>query len=57
MTPCSFHAKIITRPGKTPVTRQESAALKIAKVIRAHTLLLLQRLDHMDVDEAAGCCE
>ena len=57
MTPCSFHAKIITRRGKSPVTRQESAALNMAKFIRAQTLLLLERLEQMDLDEAAGCCE
>ncbi|MGS6386219.1 Rop family plasmid primer RNA-binding protein, partial [Enterobacter hormaechei] len=48
MTPCSFHAKIITRRGKSPVTRQESAALNMAKFIRAQTLLLLERLEQMD---------
>ena len=57
MTPCSFHAKIITIRGKSPVTRQESAALNMAKFIRAQTLLLLERLEQMDLDEAAGCCE
>ncbi|MEP8981946.1 Rop family plasmid primer RNA-binding protein, partial (plasmid) [Enterobacter hormaechei] len=45
MTPCSFHAKIITRRGKSPVTRQESDALNMAKFIRAQTLLLLERLE------------
>ena len=57
MTPCSFHAKIITRRGKSPVTRQESAALNMDKFIRSQTLLLLERLEQMDLDEAAGCCE
>jgi hypothetical protein len=57
MTACSFHAKIITRRGKSPVTRQESAALNMAKFIRSQTLLLLERLEQMDLDEAAGCCE
>ncbi|WP_427870445.1 Rop family plasmid primer RNA-binding protein, partial [Enterobacter cloacae] len=38
-------------------TRQESAALNMAKFIRAQTLLLLERLEQMDLDEAAGCCE
>ncbi len=35
------------------MTRQESAALNMAKFI----LLLLERLEQMDLDEAAGCCE
>ncbi|QCH13521.1 Rop family plasmid primer RNA-binding protein [Salmonella enterica] len=39
------------------MTRQESAALNMAKFIRAQTLLLLERLEQMDLDEAAGCCE
>ncbi|MEJ2820883.1 Rop family plasmid primer RNA-binding protein, partial [Streptococcus pneumoniae] len=39
------------------MTRQESAALNMAKFIRAQTLLLLERLELMDLDEAAGCCE
>ena len=38
------------------MTRQESAALNMAKFIRAQTLLL-ERLEQMDLDEAAGCCE
>ena len=38
------------------MTRQESAALNMAKFIRAQTLLLLERLEQMDLDEAAGCC-
>ena len=29
----------------------------MAKFIRAQTLLLLERLEQMDLDEAAGCCE
>ena len=36
---------------------QESAALNMAKFIRSQTLLLLERLVQMDLDEAAGCCE
>ncbi|MEP8479320.1 Rop family plasmid primer RNA-binding protein (plasmid) [Enterobacter hormaechei] len=39
------------------MTRQESAALNMAKYIRAQTLLLLERLEQKDLDEAAGCCE
>ncbi|MEP8848101.1 Rop family plasmid primer RNA-binding protein, partial (plasmid) [Enterobacter hormaechei] len=39
------------------MTRQESSALNMAKFIRAQTLLLLERLEQMDLDEAAGCCE
>ena len=38
------------------MTRQESAALNMAKFIRSQTLLL-ERLEQMDLDEAAGCCE
>ena len=34
------------------MTRQESAALNMAKFIRAQTLLLLERLEQMDLDEA-----
>ncbi|MED5668302.1 Rop family plasmid primer RNA-binding protein, partial [Enterobacter hormaechei] len=57
MKPCSFHAKIITRPGESPVPRQESADLNMAKFIRAQTLLLLERLEQIGLDEASGCCE
>ncbi|MGS6195634.1 Rop family plasmid primer RNA-binding protein, partial [Enterobacter hormaechei] len=57
MTPSSIHEKIITRRRKSPVTRQQSAAHHNAKYIRPQTLLLLERLEHMDLDEAAGCCE
>ncbi|MEP8746119.1 Rop family plasmid primer RNA-binding protein, partial (plasmid) [Enterobacter hormaechei] len=39
------------------MTRQESAALYMAKFIRSQTLLLLERLEQLDLDEAAGCCE
>ncbi|MBU6841343.1 Rop family plasmid primer RNA-binding protein [Staphylococcus aureus] len=39
------------------MTRQESAALNMAKFIRAQTLLLLERLEQMDLDEDAGYCE
>ncbi|MDR9930176.1 Rop family plasmid primer RNA-binding protein, partial [Enterobacter hormaechei subsp. xiangfangensis] len=45
MTPCYFHAKFITRRGKSPVTRQDSAALNMANFIRAQTLLLRERLE------------
>ncbi|MGS6226601.1 Rop family plasmid primer RNA-binding protein, partial [Enterobacter hormaechei] len=38
MTACSFHETIITRRGKSPVTRQQSAALNMAKFIRSQTL-------------------
>ncbi|MDR9969167.1 Rop family plasmid primer RNA-binding protein [Enterobacter hormaechei subsp. xiangfangensis] len=39
------------------MTRQYSAALYMAKFIRSQTLILLERLEQMDMDEAAGCCE
>ncbi|MDR9969175.1 Rop family plasmid primer RNA-binding protein, partial [Enterobacter hormaechei] len=39
------------------MTSQESAALNLAKFIRSQTLLLLERLEQMDLDVAAGCCE
>ena len=52
-----FSRKNHHQTGKSPVTRQESAALNMAKFIRAQTLLLLERLEQMDLDEAAGCCE
>ncbi|MGS6386181.1 Rop family plasmid primer RNA-binding protein [Enterobacter hormaechei] len=49
MTPWSFHAKIISRRGKSPVTRQESAALKMAKFIRAQTLLILEPFSYKNL--------
>jgi hypothetical protein len=52
-----FSRKNHHQTGKSPVTRQESAALNMAKFIRSQTLLLLERLEQMDLDEAAGCCE
>ncbi|MGK4348663.1 Rop family plasmid primer RNA-binding protein [Escherichia coli] len=39
------------------MTKQESAALNMAKFIRAQSLLLLEKLDVLDLvdDEAADC--
>ena len=54
MTEFCFHLEMITRQGKTHVNRQESAALNMAKFIRAQTLLLLEKIDHLD-DEATDC--
>ncbi|MDR9910530.1 Rop family plasmid primer RNA-binding protein [Enterobacter hormaechei subsp. steigerwaltii] len=39
------------------MTRQESAPLNMAKFIPSQTLLHHERLEQMDQDEAAGCCE
>ncbi|EKD2551841.1 Rop family plasmid primer RNA-binding protein [Escherichia coli] len=39
------------------MNRQESAALNMAKFIRAQSLLLLEKLDVLDLDDAAGDCE
>jgi hypothetical protein len=48
---------MITRQGKTHVNRQESAALNMAKFIRAQTLLLLEKIDQLDLDDEATDCE
>lgn len=39
------------------MTKQESAALNMAKFIRAQSLLLLEKLDVLDLDEEATTCE
>jgi len=39
------------------MTKQESAALNMAKFIRAQSLLLLERLDVLDLDDEAADCE
>ena len=39
------------------MNRQESAALNMAKFIRAQSLLLLEKLDILDLDDAAADCE
>lgn len=39
------------------MTKQESAALNMAKFIRAQSLLLLERLDVLDLDDEAAECE
>lgn len=39
------------------MTKQESAALNMAKFIRAQSLLLLEKLDVLDLDEEATACE
>ena len=57
MTEFCFHLEMITRQGKTHVNRQESAALNMAKFIRAQTLLLLEKIDQLDLDDEATECE
>ena len=57
MTEFCFHLEMITRQGKTHVNRQESAALNMAKFIRAQTLLLLEKIDQLDLDDEATDCE
>ena len=37
--------------------KQESAALNMAKFISAQSLLLLEKLDVLDLDEEATACE
>lgn len=49
-------AQKITRKSKS-MTKQESAALNMAKFIRAQSLLLLEKLDVLDLDEEATTCE
>lgn len=39
------------------MNRQESAALNMAKFIRAQTLLLLEKIDLLDLDDEATVCE
>jgi len=39
------------------MTKQESAALNMAKFIRAQSLLLLEKLDVLDLDEEVTTCE
>jgi len=39
------------------MTKQESSALNMAKFIRSQTLLLLEKLDVLDLDEDAATCE
>lgn len=39
------------------MTKQESAALNMAKFIRTQSLLLLEKLDILDLDEEATTCE
>ncbi|ECS3456954.1 Rop family plasmid primer RNA-binding protein [Salmonella enterica subsp. enterica serovar Schwarzengrund] len=39
------------------MTKQESAVLNMAKFIRAQTLLLLEKLDVLDLDDEAADCE
>jgi hypothetical protein len=39
------------------MTKQESAALNMAKFIRAQSLLLLEKLDVLDLDDEAADCE
>ncbi|HDC4807548.1 TPA: Rop family plasmid primer RNA-binding protein [Enterobacter kobei] len=39
------------------MTKQESAALNMAKFIRAQSLLLLEKLDELDLDDEAADCE
>lgn len=39
------------------MNRQESAALNMAKFIRAQSLLLLEKLDVLDLDDEAADCE
>lgn len=57
MTEFCFHLEMINRQGKTHVNRQESAALNMAKFIRAQTLLLLEKIDQLDLDDEATDCE
>ena len=39
------------------MNRQESAVLNMAKFIRAQTLLLLEKIDQLDLDDEATDCE
>ena len=39
------------------MTKQESAALNMAKFIRAQSLLLLEKLNVLDLDDEAADCE
>lgn len=44
-------------PPKSRMTKQESAALNMAKFIRAQSLLLLEKLDVLNLDDEAADCE
>jgi hypothetical protein len=57
MTATRFRPKSTPKQEKQHMTRQESAALNIAKFIRARSLLLLERLELLDLDDADGDCE
>jgi len=39
------------------MNKQETTALNIAKFIRGQTLLLLEKLDALDLDDEAADCE
>lgn len=39
------------------MTRQQKTALNMAKFIQAQTLLLLEKLNELDLDESADECE
>lgn len=52
-----FQSAITIKPGKSRMTKQESAALNMAKFIRAQSLLLLEKLDVLDLDDEAADCE
>ena len=39
------------------MNKQETTALNMAKFIRAQTLLLLEKLDALDLDDEAAECE
>lgn len=39
------------------MNRQESAALNMAKFIRTQTLILLEKIDQLDLDDEATECE
>ena len=57
MTMHQNDAMLFSRKNHHQTGKDPSAALNMAKFIRAQTLLLLERLEQMDLDEAAGCCE
>ncbi|WP_394344887.1 Rop family plasmid primer RNA-binding protein, partial [Salmonella enterica] len=52
-----FSLKIITRQRKEHMNRQESATLNMDKFIRTQTLLLLEKIDQLDLDDGATECE
>ncbi|MDE4632690.1 Rop family plasmid primer RNA-binding protein, partial [Klebsiella pneumoniae] len=39
------------------MTKQQNTALNMAKVIQAQTLLLLEKLNELDLDTEADMCE